>query len=871
VVALCVARSLDQVVGLLGILKAGGAYLPLDPAYPAERLGFMLEDARAPVILTQEALLDQLPAYGARIVLLDADAAAIARRPATAPIVALDASNTAYVIYTSGSTGTPKGVAVSHGGIPNLAAAQIERFAIDAGSRVLQFASAGFDAAISEVATTLIAGGALVLPGAEERTGEGLAALIRNQRVTHATLPPVVLPDLPDDLPLTTLVVAGEACPPTEVARWSAGRRMINAYGPTETTVCATMSAPLTADSGAPIGGPIWNTQAYVLDGGLQPVPAGVTGELYVAGAGLARGYLNRAGLTAERFVADPHGAAGARMYRTGDLARWRPDGVLEFAGRADAQVKVRGFRIEPGEIEAALLRQSGVAQAAVVAREENASGGKRLIGYVVAAAGRTLDAAALRAELAASLPDHMVPSALMVLASLPLTPNGKLDRAALPAPEVKRAAVREPRTYEEEALCAQFAEILGLPRVGIDDNFFALGGQSILAIRLIARIRATLGVEIGIRNLFEAPTIVALAEHIRSGGATRADLDVLLPLRTTGTATPLFCVHPGWGVSWIYSRLVRRVPADHPIYALQIRNLSKPDVLPGSMEDMAADYVSVIRKVQPHGPYNLLGWSMGGLVAYAMATHLQDAGETVGTLALLDSYPAQFLPPGWDAAGTVPEMMAAMRREGHWAAELSETHFRGIVEAYFNNIRITKEFVPARFEGDVTLFTSRNSDIISPLEAWKPRISGELKVFRSDCEHGEMLDPGPGEEIAAVLTRELERRAGAPLVAHAANGHTHANGHRLNGDGLRGDSAITIAPAIAFSSEVDTGSRQENASTQEARVASRFHEARNDTSVRDNPAVQASIPAGNGAPAPELAAHTEPDGSQSEEKERGY
>ena len=523
VVGLCLERSLEMVVGLVGILKAGGAYLPLDPAYPAERLAFMLEDARAPVLVTQAGLLDRLGAHRGATVQLDADAAAIAQEPATAPRSGLNPANAAYVIYTSGSTGTPKGVVVSHGGIPNLAAAQIDRFAITPEARVLQFASPSFDAAIWEIAAGLASGARLILT-AEERGGDVLANLIRAKGVTHATLPPVVLAGLPEDLPLQTVIVAGEACSADLVERWSGGRRMINAYGPTETTVCATMSEPLMGGSIPPIGRPIWNTRIYVLDGGLEPVPAGVAGELYIAGFGVARGYVGRAGLTGERFVADPFGCAGSRMYRSGDLGRWRSDGVLEFLGRADQQVKVRGFRIEPGEIEAALTRHAGVAQAVVLAREDQ-PGQKRLVAYVVAAADRAVDVAALRGQLSSSLPDYMVPAAFVVLAGLPLTANGKLDRKALPAPDLTPAVLRGPRTPQEEVLCGLFAEVLGVERVGIDDNFFALGGHSLLATRLISRIRATLDVEIAIRSLFESPCVEALAKRLDDGEAARPAL----------------------------------------------------------------------------------------------------------------------------------------------------------------------------------------------------------------------------------------------------------------------------------------------------------------------------------------------------------
>ncbi|MFD9076130.1 amino acid adenylation domain-containing protein, partial [Streptomyces lasiicapitis] len=530
-VAVCMERSADLVVALLAVLKAGGAYVPVDPEYPAERIAYVLEDAQPVLVLTSEAVesvvpvvsgLERVVVDGARTVsvLAGLDAGAVTDAERGAPVLP---SHVAYVIYTSGSTGRPKGVAVAHRGVVNRLLWMQGVFGLGGSDRVVQKTPFGFDVSVWEFFWPLITGAGLVVarPGGHRDAGY-LAELIRRERVTVAHFVPSMLrvflrePSVGACAGLRWVVCSGEALAGELRDQFFdvlAGVELHNLYGPTEASVDVTAWA---CDAGegpvVPIGRPVWNTRVYVLDAGLRPVPVGVAGELYLAGDQLARGYVGRAGLSAERFVACPFGAAGERMYRTGDVVRWRADGNLEYLGRADDQVKLRGFRIELGEIEAALESHSAVAESAVLVRED-VPGDKRLVAYVVLAdSGNTVDTAVLRAHVGRVLPEYMVPSAMVVLEALPVTVNGKLDRRALPAPEYTAAGSgRGPASLQEEILCAVFAEVLGVPSVGVDDNFFELGGHSLLAVSLVERLRAR-GVPVSVRALFAAPTVAGLA-----------------------------------------------------------------------------------------------------------------------------------------------------------------------------------------------------------------------------------------------------------------------------------------------------------------------------------------------------------------------
>ncbi|HEY0096493.1 MAG TPA: amino acid adenylation domain-containing protein, partial [Archangium sp.] len=475
-VALCLERSTDMVVAMLAILKAGGAYVPLDSAYPRERLAFMLADCRPPVLLTQQHLLPVLPPHEARVLCLDSHWGPVSLQPEARPSPLAGADNLAYLIYTSGSTGRPKGTLLAHRGLCNTALAAVKAHGFHSHSRVLQYAAFSFDASVAEVFATLLAGACLVLAPRERLLpGPPLRSLLLEQRVSAVTLTPSVQAQLqPEGLEgLRTLISAGEATTPHLVRRWSPGRTYLNAYGPTEATVCASITPSSASPECLTIGKPWPNTQLYVLDSSLRPLPVGVPGELYIGGVGLARGYLHRPELTAERFLPNPFSSLpGARLYRTGDRVRWLPHGELEYLGRLDAQVKLRGFRVELGEIESLLLQLPGLTQAAVLAREDS-PGDKRLVAYLVASDSLASSPAQVRAHLKQHLPEHMVPSAFVFLAALPHTPNGKLDKASLPAPTNTRVSSQPyeaPRTPTEKLLAELWSQLLHVTPVGLHD-----------------------------------------------------------------------------------------------------------------------------------------------------------------------------------------------------------------------------------------------------------------------------------------------------------------------------------------------------------------------------------------------------------------
>ncbi|MGW2774540.1 amino acid adenylation domain-containing protein [Streptomyces olivaceoviridis] len=769
VVALVLPRSPLTVTALLAVLKTGAAYLPVDPDYPAERIAYMLGDAAPAAVLTVRESAGRVPDGTARVVLDD---------PATADLVAglsgadvtdaertrpLSARDTAYVIYTSGSTGRPKGVAVPHAGAAHLVAHHREELGTGPDTRVLQFASFSFDATVWELAASLFSGGTLVPATAESRLSAPLlAGLLSEERITHALLPPTVVGRFPDPAALPAdlcLMVGGEACPPAVVERTAARVTLRNAYGPTEITVAATLSAPLAPDGGRPpIGRPLPNVRVYVLDTALAPVPDGITGELYIAGAGLAQGYRGRPATTAERFVADPYGPPGTRMYRTGDLVRRRADGELDYVGRADQQIKLRGFRIEPGEIEAALTRHPVIAQAAVVLTP--ADGGGRLTGYVVPVAGvAAVDVPVLSAYLAESLPAHMVPTALVSLPALPLTANGKLDVRALPAPGAPAPAAtgRAPRTPAERALAEVFCEVLGLDEVGADGDFFALGGDSLRSVEVVGRA-AKAGLTLALSDVFAHRTVAALAAVAIPAGAREAVAVPLLEIRPQGTAAPLFCVHGGVGFGLPFAELAARLDPDRPVYALQSDGVAaQPGAWdrPADVRELAATYVERVRRVRPHGPYHLLGWSFGGLVAHEMAVLLQAAGERVAFLAALDAFPVA---PG-DPNPTDEEIRSAFLAHHARGTTVADRDLDRLMTVMRHHTDIAREFTPGRFAGPLTLFVATHGQPAPTGELaarWRPYVDGPLTVHEVACGHEEMLGGAAVRRIGALTDSAL-------------------------------------------------------------------------------------------------------------------
>jgi amino acid adenylation domain-containing protein len=648
-VAIHAERGIDVVVGTLAVLKAGGAYVPLDPAHPRERLAEMIEDSGATVLLTQQCLHGRLATAGVRTMVLD-DASSFAHQSEDAPCVpALRRDHLAYVIYTSGSTGKPKGVMVEHASLLSMIDDTCRRFADHQPIQAAWWGSYGFDVSVFEILLAMAQGATLhVVPEDVRADADAYLSWLCGHRITQAYLPPFFVRRLRERsdadiaaLSLRRILVGVESLAEDELHRL---RRLlpallvVNAYGPTETTVYSTCYTDIRdIVRQAPIGRPIANTRVMVLDDALQPIPAGVVGEIHIGGIGVARGYLNRPDLTAERFVHDAH---GERLYKTGDLGRWLPDGQLEFRGRHDQQIKLRGVRIEPGEIEAALCAHADIEDAVVVARQEHGYSNRQLVAYVTSREGRGIGVDVLREHLIQRLPAYMVPAAFVQLAALPLTVSGKLDAKALPAPDMQAYSTSDhvpPDTELEHRIAAMWQELLNHERISMTANFFDLGGHSLNAVRLMSSIREATGKALPISIIFKAPTIRALAAQVESY-VDAAD-DSFVVLREGSGATPLFVFHAAGGDVLCYQTMLRYLAPDMPVYGFHRSELPNQRV-PAftSTEQLADDYVARLVQQQPTGPYHLAGWSSGGLVAMEVASRLEALGHTVAAVALIDT-----------------------------------------------------------------------------------------------------------------------------------------------------------------------------------------------------------------------------------------
>ncbi|WP_052517558.1 amino acid adenylation domain-containing protein [Archangium violaceum] len=818
-VGVLLEKSVEAVVAFWGVQKAGGVYVPLEAVLPAERLEWMARDAGVRAVVTRRGLEGRCrPPEGVPVVVLEE----LSGEDAGPLESGVRVGNAAYVLYTSGSTGRPKGVEVTHEGACDLVRGKARAFGVGAESRVMQFSSLGFDVSLWDYLLALAVGGTLYVPsGGKVPLGEELRRELVEGAVSVLALPPSVLALLPDEglEHLRVVMVAGEACPAELVARWGRGRRFVNGYGPTEVSVLATWEECEPGEARPPIGRPLANTRTYVLDGAMRPVPPGVAGELYLGGPGLARGYVGRPELTAERFVPNPFGREpGERLYRTGDRVRWRADGRLDFLGRVDAQVKVNGVRVEPGEVEAVLRERAGVKQAHVRAWK-SPSGESRLVAYVVptsvvptsptvpisprppgegrgeGAGSPGLNLEAVRTWLKQRLPEYMVPSAFVVLEELPLTSSGKVDGRALPAPGESRQGSRSsvpPRDELERQLANVWEEVLGVTSVGVTDSFFELGGQSLLAVRLVARLRERLGHTVPLAALFEGPTIEELAARLRAGTLASVQGN-RVTLQPEGMGTPVFWVHPVGGNVLCYAELARHLGTGRPFHALQATGLDGSEAPLTTVEDMARRYVEQVRAIQPEGPYLLGGWSLGGTVAYEMARELRRQGQEVALLVLLDSFAPSGQPrptPEPDSAtllagfaadlarstgrepslgpesltGLSPEdqlrtLWTHVRETGLLPPGTGQEELRVLLEVARANLRAVAGYDPEPYEGRMLLLRARDARRGAGVDAshgWGRLAASGLTVEDVPGDHHGVLRAPHVHELAERLTRWL-------------------------------------------------------------------------------------------------------------------
>ncbi len=790
-VGICLHSSPDMMVALLAVLKAGAACLALDPKYPQERLAYMVEDSKARVLISDTRNSAMFPA--AEVISLPQDWKYIDEENSDNLDIDLSAENLAYVIYTSGSTGKPRGVELTHRGLVNHNTAAVKLYGLTAADYVLQFSSISFDIAVEEIFPAWISGARLVLKTEDMPLAAGdFVRWIRQHRISVLDLPTAYwhemvhqLSESNESLPerLRLVIVGGEKASPVTLAAWkklAGGRvRWINTYGPTECSVIATAYEPQAEiPSPLPIGRPIANTQIRILNAHMQPQPIGIRGELHIGGKGVARGYLNRPEMTAAKFVNDPFATErGTLLYKTGDVARYLPDGNIEFLGRTDDQVKVRGFRVELGEIEALLAQFHGIDMAVVVPREDG-RGEKTLVAYFVPAKEPAPIGSELREFLQERLPDYMLPSSFVKLDKMPLTPNGKVDKRQLPEPSAADSATIQELTAPKDALESQLVRIwetiLGKSPIGVRQSFFDLGGHSLLAVRLMHRLEQVFGKRMPITVLFQAPTIEHMAELLRTKGWAPS-WSSLVPIQPLGSKRPLFLVHGAGGTVIIYRDLARHLGTDQPIYGLQAQGLDGKQACLTSVEDMASHYLEAIRTIQPEGPYVLGGLSFGGTVAFEMARQLKAKGEEVALLALLDTFPGKYEPaaslllklgkmPAREQFDYIQRKTTAYAR--NWKRRIDRMFLPQALKNVRRGIHLAgTQYSPKSYTGDITLFRASEKSLRGVNDSyagWRELAGGKLEVVDIPGGHVSMLS----EPQVAVLAEQLKSRLEA---AHSA------------------------------------------------------------------------------------------------------